>query len=322
MLLENFNSSSKRIIFCFQLWVVSVCVFNLSRGFPIQNASPSYLFTKHISQSRVVLSMNLEKGLRSMVDRRQFIEGNKRAFFISSATFLAQTQASNAAVLKSGAEAALEPGVTQEQISKVASKIPGYGPSDCYFPPFFQGSWQVERELVGVNTPLGEDKVEQPSKFVEANAYMNKKLSYKVRFINCKGNIVADRAFNAKTYGEAATPGKLASTGWEPENPNILAVTYQNGVVKEVKVTKRSFESPSPETFGTSEYARIAEASMEGPLGSVPELSAIRTLTRYKRLDETTVEALELIKYYPAVSMTSNPDPYLVLKSRLKFAKL
>ncbi|CAM9698881.1 unnamed protein product, partial [Heterosigma akashiwo] len=175
-----------------------------------------------------------------------------------------------AAVLKSGAEAELNPGLTQEKISKVASKIPGYGPSDCYYPAFFKGLWEVEREIVGVNTPLGLDKVESPSVLQAASALLNVKVQYQTRYIarGGDGSLVADRAFTARSLGRAIAPATFRDASWEPENPNILSSTYSDGVVKEVKVTKRSFETPSPETFGTSEYARVA---MAGALGSVPQ---------------------------------------------------
>ncbi|CAM9698953.1 unnamed protein product [Heterosigma akashiwo] len=63
---------------------------------------------------------------------------------------------------------------------------------------------------------------------------------------------------------------------------------------------------------------------MAGALGSVPQLLAQRTLTRYKRSEDgASIEALELLKYYPVNTGMSVPDgePYLVVKSRLRLAR-
>eukprot|EP00611_Tribonema_gayanum_P032478 TRINITY_DN9735_c0_g1_i4.p2 TRINITY_DN9735_c0_g1~~TRINITY_DN9735_c0_g1_i4.p2 ORF type:complete len:126 (-),score=35.69 TRINITY_DN9735_c0_g1_i4:283-660(-) len=118
-------------------------------------------------------------------------------------------------------------------------------------------------------------------------------------------------------------PGSVQEVLWDQANPNILTINSSDGMIKEIKVTKRSFEAPQPGQYGTSEYARIAVASSEGMIGSVPQLAATRTLTRYKMsvADEASIDGLELVKYYPTVSFTPDPDAYMVLKSRLKLVR-
>lgn len=59
---------------------------------------------------------------------------------------------------------------------------------------------------------------------------------------------------------------------WSPTNPNILTVSLPNGVIREVKVTKRGFEEPQPGAFGTSEYCRVADAYPDAGLNSVPKV--------------------------------------------------
>ena len=60
-------------------------------------------------------------------------------------------------------------------------------------------------------------------------------------------------------------------------------------------------------------------------LSGVPELSASRILTRYRRVEDESattanrIEAIELVKFYPSVSTDPNPAPLLTLKSRLAF---
>ena len=58
------------------------------------------------------------------------------------------------------------------------------------------------------------------------------------------------------------------------------------------------------------------------------QLLAIRTMTRYKLSagtaadgSDVSIDALELIKYYPTVSLTPSPDPYMVVKSKLKLVR-
>mgnify|MGYP005681296593 CR=1 FL=1 len=48
------------------------------------------------------------------------------------------------------------------------------------------------------------------------------------------------------------------------------------------QVTKRSFEAPADGSFGTSEYARLAEAGTAGVLNAVPVIRAARTQVRYR----------------------------------------
>ena len=48
------------------------------------------------------------------------------------------------------------------------------------------------------------------------------------------------------------------------------------------QVTKRSFEAPADGSFGTSEYARVADAGSAGVLNAVPVIRATRVQVRYR----------------------------------------
>ena len=249
-------------------------------------------------------------------------------------------------------------------IAEQAGRVPGYGKPDIFYPPYFAGSWRLERTLVGYTLAdeLGSGKGLDASSddaavarrlVAEANALQGKAMPYRVRFFEHRGSLVADRTFNRLSYEKAlaasletASSSSSSSSSlaeevkeltWDPDTPNILTVSYGSGLLREIKVTKRSFEEPAPgESFGSTEYHRIADTNTAGPLGSVPKLAACRTLVRYRRVagggdtatggggvsDATSrIEGLELLKYYPPVSLTSDPPPFLTIKSRLVFTR-
>jgi hypothetical protein len=80
---------------------------------------------------------------------------------------------------------------------------------------------------------------------------------------------------------------------------------------------------------GTSRQCHSALLTHAGAfLGPTPpQVTATRTLTRYKGAggsaggDTGELEALELVKYYPAVAFSSEPDAYMTVKSRLKLRR-
>lgn len=221
------------------------------------------------------------------------------------------------------------PASFRENIAKTASKVPGYGASDVFYPLYFKGVWLAERELVECKVQ-GEDKDLgglDLRAVKDAQQALQSPVRYKVRFIEREeGDVIADRAYNVIGERNAAKrtnfDGGEASfqTRWEPSNPNILTLTSVDGTVLETKVTKRSFETPSEDTFGTSEYARVAESSSTA--AAVPQLSAIRTLVRYKWNGIDEIQALELVKRYPAVTLQSDPEPFVIVKSRLSLKRM
>lgn len=168
------------------------------------------------------------------------------------------------------------------------------------------------------------------------------------------GTVIADRAFNAERRA-AAQPGAAAlqdySARWDPTNPNVLTLACRGSLVEvcvrarlalrasrmsltvpsltrraQTKVTKRSYESPFDGAFGTSEYARIADAGSEGVVTAVPKILASRVQTRYKWDAATAdgvrqIEALELQQIYDPTQTgfadLAGATPVLTIKSRL-----
>ena len=220
-------------------------------------------------------------------------------------------------------------GNVREGIANLAGNIPGYGSPDVFYPSYFEGAWLCERTVVGI-TPADiitdDPLVEAASE--EAKALSGVPVKYRARFYFNRGYIILDRSFTSLNLEKAKkdalnSPGKRRPTDstWEPETPNILTLSFDDGTIREVKVTKRSFEQPSDETFGTSEYQRLAETGAGGPLGGVPVLGASRALSRFRRTGDGRIEGLELMKFYPPVTMQQDPEAILTVKTRMVFSR-
>ena len=237
------------------------------------------------------------------------------------------------------ARAAFEAATERARVA--ASALPGMGPADLYFPPAFCGRWTVTREPVSVATPLGEDAAARAPAAAAALARARATLSrgavpHEERFVapsalgaaaaGERGACIADRAFGALRR-EAADDdggGALTSVFWDEQNPNVLSLEGAGGALRERRVTKRSFESPAPRAFGTSEYARIAAAAR----GGAPLISAERVQARYRWADEDPpreIEGLEISSVFDPSATgfgdLAGAQPLVVVKTRLLFAR-
>jgi hypothetical protein len=151
----------------------------------------------------------------------------------------------------------------EEVIRQGASQLPGYGQPDVYYPRTFSGVWRVTR-----TSERGE------------------KVIYKVRFVKLSDDrVVADRAYNEISYQTALRPIGIQSLDWDTKNPNVLHVTFSNGTWKEVKVTKRSYQtgtaSDGVETFTASELRRITYTN-NPDVNSIPTIQGSRLITKWK----------------------------------------
>jgi len=264
----------------------------------------------------------------------------------------------------------LDPGassVLRESIAKGVASLPGYGPPDVTYPPIFKGSWTCRRTLVSAS-PTGPEAVADPvirAMATRTQGLLGQTVEFKVRFIEHDGRVVADRSFNALSQSRAEeavlrgaqppTASSIAEARWSVLNPNILALEFADGAVRELKCTKRSVELPDAASttgaavdglvsrranppaptaavapllgVGYSEYYRIADSPAGGPLEAVPTLLAKRTQARFKVQQptdgngEAAAEGLEIEKFYPAISLSSEPAPQLTLKTRISLSR-
>ncbi|VEU34061.1 unnamed protein product [Pseudo-nitzschia multistriata] len=227
---------------------------------------------------------------------------------------------------------AAEPLDAGEAIRRGASNLPGYGSSDVFYLGSFAGSWKMTREVEFPSSP---------------NVL---RLSYPVRFVQSieDGAVVADRGYNqaeleaalARTRSGASGPDGSApepaspavrSYEWVPYNPNVLRVVLSSGTQKEIKVTKRATER-TEDTVSSSEFQRVTTQEVAGPngnnnngVGGIPDISARRVVSKWKRVDDSTLEGIEIVYAVGgggdplSAGLSSSPQaaPRILSKSRL-----
>ena len=213
--------------------------------------------------------------------------------------------------------AALAADAPAESLRKAASNIPGLGPPDVLFPAVFKGRWRVQRTVAG---RTGAASLLASSPDAE---------SYETRFLDYGDgeHVVIDRAFENESRSRAGGYGtsfESAKARWEPSNPNVCTLESSDGALLELKVTKRSFESPGPGGFGSSEYSRVAVA--QGGVAAVPQILARRLQTRYRFDDNaSTIEALEIQNVYDPQATgfadLNGAQPVATVKSRLTLSR-
>ena len=132
----------------------------------------------------------------------------------------------------------------REAVLQAATRIPGYGQPDIFLPSYFEGKWNCERELVSVSQDLPDPSTS--SYFEDAQFFLEKPLTYRVRFITYDGKIVADRSYNELNLEKASfvkaeelgrkTARTATEASWDPANANIITTKFSDGFVRESKV--------------------------------------------------------------------------------------
>mmetsp|Transcript_40662 Transcript_40662/g.115897 ORF Transcript_40662/g.115897 Transcript_40662/m.115897 type:complete len:224 (-) Transcript_40662:187-858(-) len=213
--------------------------------------------------------------------------------------------------------------------------LPGLGPPDVYYPASWLGKWERRESVVSVTAPEGPSKVDPPHLLSDAEKLLNRTIVFPVRYIERGSGVVMDRAFvwgnteSARRYciesgGGGVLPiGEVSGypTRWSESNPNILTIDMPGGTIREMKVTKRAFEQPSDDTFGFSEYMRIADTSRALTV-EVPTLFAARLQGRYRRVSSLRIEGLELWQVFPPTSIAPDPQPVLVIKRQVAMQRI
>lgn len=199
-----------------------------------------------------------------------------------------------------------------EAIRRSAANIPGYGQTDVFFPLSLAGNWKMTREVDFGN---GRDPL---------------RLSYPFRFIRSIEDeaVVADRGVNQAELEKAvlralvgkdddAAGSSVRSYEWVQTNPNDIRVVLADGTRKEIKTTKRSTER-TDSTVSSSEFQRITQEGQRG----IPDISARRVMTKWKIVDDNTLEGVEIIYSMAggdpmSASSASNSSPTVLSKSRM-----
>jgi hypothetical protein len=193
-----------------------------------------------------------------------------------------------------------------EAIRRAAAGVPGFGPTDVFFPTRLAGSWKMTREVErsGGQQPL--------------------RLSYPYRFIQSIEDdaVVADRGSNQAELEKALVQAVMGtevpsvrSYEWVMTNPNDLRLVLADGSKKEIKVTKRATERTDG-TVTSSEFQRVTQEDERG----IPVISARRVLTKWKIIDDSTLEGLEVVYSMTGgdpMAAASPVKPSILSKSRL-----
>jgi hypothetical protein len=190
-----------------------------------------------------------------------------------------------------------------EAVRLYAANIPGYGPSDVFYPSTWMGTWRARREVVTGNA---EPMI----------------LEYSVRFLpSIQDNaVVADRGFNQANL-EAALRKQddaVRSYEWKETNPNDLRMVLADGSRKDIKVTKRATETTDDTVF-SSEFQRVSQEDARG----IPAITARRVLTKWKVSNEKELEGLEIVYDMGfggdpmSLQTVSTNQPKVLSKSRL-----
>ena len=185
-----------------------------------------------------------------------------------------------------------------ESIRRSAANIPGLGQPDVYYPPVFQGVWNVTRQVTFPSE--SSDILKEAS---------TPTLEYKVRYLRTDVAVIADRGYNQVNLERAIRGNNnvlVQSIDWKETNPNDLRLVMQNGSRKEVKVTKRATEQTDSTVF-SSEFQRLTTQQDDT---AIPEITARRVLTKYRVVDANRIEGMELV-YSIGGSDGRSGDPLL-----------
>jgi hypothetical protein len=170
-----------------------------------------------------------------------------------------------------------------EALRQSAAKLPGYGPTDIFYPLNWKGTWTLRRE----------DQM--------TNSSVPKSFTYPFRFIQSvdKDSVIADRSYNELNYWEAVNAGDqtgkiVQSIQWTETNPNDLNILFTDGLQRNLKVTKRASERTSS-TVSSSEFQRILEDKTYMDGNTVPKLVSHRILTKWKMVTDNHIEGIEIV---------------------------
>ncbi|KAL3772928.1 hypothetical protein ACHAW5_005912 [Stephanodiscus triporus] len=192
--------------------------------------------------------------------------------------------------------------------------IPGLGPPDVYYPPYFVGRWRVTRVIANsdddfwneMNREYGANilpvRVVHEMRFVPRDA--GRGFGGDVGDVGDSVPAIADRSFNERSYYSALSeeldrlhvattrerrPPSILSSSWDPSNPNVLSIDYDDGSSTEIRVTKRSFDvGRDGGGVFSSEFRRITTVPPSSPsggivVGGIPSVYKSRVLTKWKR---------------------------------------
>jgi hypothetical protein len=206
--------------------------------------------------------------------------------------------------------AAVVPSITPaESVRRSAANIPGYGPTDVFFPQSWVGQWKVQRQV-----SFGE--INKNNSDDSSSPFITLK-DYTVRFVTSveDGKVVADRGYNQANLEAVVTHERPPSYEWMSSNPNDLHLIWPDGYRKDIKVTQRATDTTriAQGRLWSSEVQRVTTDNGKQNIPSIPSIAARRVVTQYRWEPPTTNDPLSSINVVQALEtiydLGGNNDP-------------
>ena len=156
-------------------------------------------------------------------------------------------------------------------------------------------------------------------------------LEYQIRFVRgIEDNaFISDRgrneanlqlAIQRASSGSHQEAAMLPSYQWVETNPNDLRIKFADGKTKDIKVTKRATEKTSDTVF-SSEFQRVTQEDSRG----IPIITARRVMTKWRVVDESTIEGMEVVYDAgggdPLSGPTGGDQNRILSKSKIRLEK-
>ncbi|MFL9455789.1 MULTISPECIES: DUF6816 family protein [Nostocales] len=221
-----------------------------------------------------------------------------------------------------------------ERWEKLTSVQPAVG--DLVYPEWMEGDWEVKSTLSDLAAPLAPDIV-TPG-FEGNRQYLNKPISFKVRFVKSKlpaialkaiptinsksVAVVADRAFNGLNLARAYLSDAVLSVKVDPKTPN-RQITFLRGDRQLVStISGRATETTGDGKFiGTEVFQQIFKG------GGRPFFNVVESTTAYHKLDglagSPAIEADQVTAVYLSPQdpnyFSAGSRPVALYRYRLEF---
>ena len=207
------------------------------------------------------------------------------------------------------------PAISSNEISKIASMLPGMGPQDVIYPSIWKGNWKCNQYFTYVD--INKDSI-RLIPLILKKFNNNEPLVYTRSYIDIgDSKVVLDRSISQSNMWNALrNTNSKTITLWSSDNPNVSTIqTIDDGKLDEYKVLKRSVEN-SDSFFGYSEFSRIAETKVSLQY-DVPKIFGFRQLARFREEDSDTIIGLERYYIYSGDTLDLNDKPLAIIKSKI-----
>lgn len=122
---------------------------------------------------------------------------------------------------------------------------------------------------------------------------------------NDRGQVVGDRAFNARAIGQAVLGDQLLRVQNDPQNPNRQLAVLQGNLELESSVVARRSEQHDPQSFLADE---LVLQVLHGP--GEPRVSRVETISRFQLSDPDHIEVQQWQASYgsPAQGLAASAE--------------